>query len=201
MTEANQMLLFEVAAIVLPMVPAFVLFKFLPASSEVSGLLQGMQVKFGGAFAGYLVLFLTLWYGKPVDTHHYHYWTVKGMVQADRAGDENAPSLRDVVCRIVPPRFEVENDGSFAFEIAMPEDDQGATVFPDLQINLPNYAGATVHLNDGKQGYGSVAVKQDVDTKRRIITLGSPIVLSSVRTQTPYVPATAERPTPANAIQ
>ena len=201
MTEANQMLLFEIAAIVLPMIPAVILFKFLPTTAEVSGPLQGLGTKFTGAFAGYLVLFLTLWYGKPADTHHYHYWTVKGMVQADRATDENPPSLRDGVARIVPPRFEIENDGSFAFEIAMPEDDQGATVFPDLQINLPNFAGATVHLNDGARGYGSLPLQQDVDAKHRIITIASPIVLTSVRTQTPYVAATAERPTPATAIQ
>lgn len=198
MTEANQMFLFQAAAVLLPMIPAVVLFKFLPASGEVSGPLKGLRVKFGGAFAAYLIIFLFLWEGRPADLHHYHYWTVKGIVQTTHAREETDPSLRDVICRIVPPRFEVENDGSFSFDVAMPEDESGNPQFPDLQINLPDYAGATIHLNDQNVGYGSIAVAQKIDAKRRTIHLTSPIVLKSSRTQPAYVAAVAQQAVPEN---
>jgi flagellar biosynthesis/type III secretory pathway M-ring protein FliF/YscJ len=38
------------------------LYRYLPSTGEASGPLAGLAVKFGGAFAGYLVVFLVLAY-------------------------------------------------------------------------------------------------------------------------------------------
>ncbi|HEX7903459.1 MAG TPA: hypothetical protein VF487_06245 [Chitinophagaceae bacterium] len=50
-------LIYILAWFILPLTPAFILFKFLPSVGNVEGPLKGMQLKFGGAFAGYLILF------------------------------------------------------------------------------------------------------------------------------------------------
>jgi hypothetical protein len=47
--------------IIAPVIPAFLLFKFLPKSSaNASGPFKGLQIKLGGAFAGYFPVFLLL---------------------------------------------------------------------------------------------------------------------------------------------
>ena len=51
---------FTLAAILLlPLFPAYILYKFLPASeTDVSGPYKGLSVKLKGAFAGYFLLVL-----------------------------------------------------------------------------------------------------------------------------------------------
>lgn len=45
------------AILLLPLVPAFIIYKFLPASdTDVSGPYQGLSLKLKGAFAGYFLL-------------------------------------------------------------------------------------------------------------------------------------------------
>jgi hypothetical protein len=51
-------IIYITAWFILPLIPAFLLFKFLPGTGNVKGPLKGMEVKFGGAFAGYLILYL-----------------------------------------------------------------------------------------------------------------------------------------------
>ena len=198
--EANQMMLFNAAAVLLPLVPAILLFKFLPASGELEGPFKGMRIKFGGAFAGYLVLFMVMWEGRPPDLHHYHTWTVKGLVQLQPAGQESKPSLREVICRIIPPKFEVENDGSFNFDIPVPDDDQGLPQYPDLQLDLRDYAGVTVHVVEGSaSGYGSQPIPLKIDRLKRTIELRSPVFLNSVGLQPPYLAQSAQEAHPVES--
>jgi hypothetical protein len=199
--EANQMMMFNAAAVLLPLIPAILLFKFLPASGEIEGPFKGLRIKFGGAFAAYLVLFLVMWEGRPPDLHHYHTWTVKGIVQLRNTGQGQEPSIREVICRIIPPKFEVENDGSFNFEIPVPDDDQGMPQYPDLQIDLRNYAGVTVHVAGGRTpGYGAPIIPLKFDELKRTIDLASPVLLYSAGLQPPYTAQSAETPQPGGAV-
>jgi hypothetical protein len=47
--------------LLLPLLPAFVLFRFLPSSSDVQGPFKGLTVQIGGAFAGYFLTVLLSW--------------------------------------------------------------------------------------------------------------------------------------------
>lgn len=45
------------AILIIPLIPAFIIYKFLPASdTDVSGPYQGLSLKLKGAFAGYFLL-------------------------------------------------------------------------------------------------------------------------------------------------
>lgn len=44
--------------LLLPLIPAFVLFRFLPSAANVEGPFKGLTIKLGGAFAGYFVTVL-----------------------------------------------------------------------------------------------------------------------------------------------
>lgn len=47
------------AILLLPLVPAFLLYKFLPSRTNVSGPFKGLSIKLTGAFGGYFLLVLT----------------------------------------------------------------------------------------------------------------------------------------------
>jgi hypothetical protein len=192
----TQRMLFDASAVLLPLVPAFLLFAFLPSTGEAKGPFMGLQIKFGGAFAGYLVVFLVMWYSIPKDMqHHYQQWTIKGVVKLRHPEKEQEPNIRTVVCRVIPPKFDVENDGSFSLEVLVPEDDQGRPKYPDLDINLADYGGVTVPISGrSASGYGSPPIPLRVDGET--IELMSPIVLTSTALQPNYGPETFQTPKP-----
>jgi hypothetical protein len=47
------------AVLLLPLIPAFLLYKFLPSKTNVSGPFKGLNLKLTGAFGGYFLLVLT----------------------------------------------------------------------------------------------------------------------------------------------
>lgn len=193
MTESNQALLVLAAVVILPLLPAFLLFKFLPSQGDASGPLQGLTIKFGGSFAGYLVVFLSLLYVRPVDALHYHTWTVSGTLAFQHPEAEADPNVNDVFVRIIPPRLTLLNQGAFHWEIPVIETSDGRLQFPDLQLDLREYRGMTIPLGPDRP-YGSAAVALTYDEKARRITLAQPIVMQSLKqgpayTETKAVPA------------
>src|SRR5262249_21725305 len=48
------------AAILLPFIPAYVLYKTLPSRTTVKGPFKGLNIKLGGAFGGYFLLVITI---------------------------------------------------------------------------------------------------------------------------------------------
>jgi|GEM_PF-3502066 hypothetical protein len=87
-----QKVLLVVLITLLPLIPAYILFKFLPSESFVSGPFKGLQVNFSGATAIYFIIFLTilttsqLWKleaQNKLDLKNYEVWKVEGKLQAD----------------------------------------------------------------------------------------------------------------------
>ena len=59
MGTTNTFLYVLAAVMLLPLIPAFLLYKFLPSRTSVSGPFKGLNVKLTGAFGGYFLLVLT----------------------------------------------------------------------------------------------------------------------------------------------
>lgn len=55
----NTFLYVLAAILLLPLIPAFLLYKFLPSKTNVSGPFKGLSLRLTGAFAGYFLLVLT----------------------------------------------------------------------------------------------------------------------------------------------
>jgi hypothetical protein len=71
--------------ILLPIVPAYILFKALPATGSVDGKLQGLEIKLSGAFAGYFaVVLLIVANQKTLIPAQFKQWTVTGQVVDDK---------------------------------------------------------------------------------------------------------------------
>ena len=178
------------AVVLLPLVPAFLLFKFLQSTGSAEGPLAGLGVKFSGAAACYLVILLLLLWRLPQQDEHYHTWTVEGVIGVKPATGESDPNLNDLFVRAVPPRLFVMNQGAFSWEIPVVEGVNGQLRFPDLQLDLRGYRGITVPLQPGRL-YGASSSALEYDHERRVISVKEPIVLQSAARDTAYVPSKA----------
>lgn len=59
MSFTNNFVYLLAAVMLLPLIPAFLLYKFLPSKTSVSGPFKGLNLKLTGAFGGYFLLVLT----------------------------------------------------------------------------------------------------------------------------------------------
>jgi hypothetical protein len=192
--SAKLAMIFMAMAVLIPLVPAFILFKMLPATGSLSGPWQGLNIKFSGAFAGYLIIFLCLLWIRPVDFNHYHTWKVSGRLEIMPAKDETAPNIHDVVVRVVPPHLDVMNEGKFSFEVPVLENARGVPEFPALQLDLKGYQGVTVSLSQGSdKAYGSPDLKRRYDEEARTISIDAPIILLSLASVPRYDPQRSEQ--------
>ena len=192
MNEASMELVFITALVILPLIPAVVLFWALPSRGQVSGPFKGLNVKFSGAFAGYLILFGCLLQIRPTDFDHSHIWQVKGHVAFKRPPSEGKPNTNDIRVRVTPPDLVVHGNGSggtFRFDLPIPERN-GEPDFPRLSLDLPGYEPLLVSLAPNQPGDGS-EVAADYDPRKRQISLGT-ITLRSASLGDAYDEATAQ---------
>ena len=59
MSTTNTFIYVLAAVLLLPLIPAFLLYKFLPSKTSVAGPFKGLNLKLTGAFGGYFLLVLT----------------------------------------------------------------------------------------------------------------------------------------------
>ena len=178
----------------LPILPAILLFKLLPSTADVSGPFQGLQIKLGGAVAVYFLLVLIISFG-PRPTPPYEVWTVKGYI-LDEAGQ---PLPADKVNMNIQPRsVEYLNDGSFEMDILVKRNQSGQVKLPTLNVEWQPaqlFGNATVHLDTAGQLFGK---KYDMksSSSSREITIVEPIKLQKKIEETAYKPAnTTPQPT------
>jgi hypothetical protein len=190
MDEAKLTLLVMTAATLLPIAPALLLFKALPSRGEVKGLFQGLQIKFGGAFAGYLVVLLLLLRYLPDSYITYRTWTVMGQIAFEHDAQLPDPSSAEIFVRLVPPYLEV-NPGPFTFDVPVTQKADGQLVFPMLRIEVKDYQSLSIPL-DPQNRYGASDFKRQYDYKKHTIGFDEPLRMRI----SSYAASTAQRPQP-----
>jgi phosphotransferase system glucose/maltose/N-acetylglucosamine-specific IIC component len=135
------------AIILLPVLPAFLLFKALPSSAEVTGPFKSLTIKLGGAFAGYfailLVIFSThnIWNPPPI----YQVWQINGSV-TDTQGNAIQPfDPTDIA--LAPPPLQPLVDGKFTLSFSTWPGQGGGTEYPTLLISHKNFRPVTISLD------------------------------------------------------
>ena len=144
-------------AILLPLIPALLLFWLLPSDASVSGPFKGMKFKLGGAFAGYFVLFVALQYYFPApELQRYQVWHVKGRYTLE--GHPDALVASEVL--IDPPDVNVAGQ-TFTLDIPVDSDEAGKPKFPSLMIShAPCHGNGTIDLGLAEQGgFGGTSAK------------------------------------------
>lgn len=133
------------AVTLLPLIPAYIIFKLLPASADVSGPLQGFEIKLGGAFGAYFALVVLVLFTKnsiwdPPPPPACQVWTVSGTID-DETGSPIAPlSWQDI--QLQPPNPQEQN-GWFSIRIPV----QPGEIYPLLTISHSGYQQVRVSLD------------------------------------------------------
>ena len=187
--------------ILVPMIPAIVLFKVIPSDASATGPLFGLRWKLGGSFAGYVFILLAsnLWFisdikkailekqsaelarvqqdlGEP--------WTIVGHIKKS----DSSVKVTDALFTTQPPDLTPRNDFSFSFPILLPRVKKGdANVV--LTIDCPPYQQVVIPIpNEGETpeptaGAGPYRVVRKADG--HVINIDPMIVLEPASTYKP----------------
>ena len=164
----------------IPLLPAIALFKSFPSSSTVEGPFAGLQLKLGGAFAGYFVvalLMITVIRLTPVPASA-EQWVIHGVVRA--GSTEMSPNVLRI--RLQPPpqqELDVGPDGHFTLKLVSTRQN-GKVLFPRLVFDMSCFSGRTVALDGGSDTFGLAAepeFKVERDESVRRIDIRTPIAL------------------------
>lgn len=173
---------------VLPLLPAFLLFKLLPSTARADGPFKGLKVNLGGAFAGYVVVLLALigvaW--SYLKSPEYQTWSISGSIAF--VPPAPTPNVNDVTCYVRPPDLHLQRDGTFEFTLPLKVADSGAPELPKLVFDLKGWTPAVVHLvpSGGHPAYGAKELKQTIGTASRTIRIDEPVELYRLADQPAY---------------
>jgi hypothetical protein len=161
--------------VMLPIVPAYILYKSLPARTTVSGPFKGLNIQLTGAFGGYFVVVLLVAgfitghiHMKQKDMgSKYELWTIEGNIRV-----EGKKMVQGIIFTIKPPRQDMSPNGHFVIErVMLPKE---LTVRPDLIIQKAGYDTETVNLREDNKKYKIRYVKNK-DSKT--ISIDNEVVL------------------------
>lgn len=141
MNSGNALLL--LMAVLLPLIPAYILYRLLPSQADLEGPWKGMKLKMSGAFAGYFVLMISL-FGFSSRLPNYEVWTVEGtMAFSDGAGSFDERVVRFT---LEPPGVRVFPDGSFRLTLLTSPQTSGIPELPTFIVDHEGYVPVTVNL-------------------------------------------------------
>ena len=172
---------FTLLAILLPIVPAYILYKFLPQKKSEKGAFKGLTIRSRGAFGAYFITFLVLsvllfaYFNRPVPSD-YEVWRVEGWVKYEQADDEKYKSIT-----INPeyPEIIFNPDGSFVITgLMLPTKINGPTDVTSISIEANGYETISIPISksfteEGRFVHDSIK-KVDFNDKTKTITINSP---------------------------
>lgn len=142
-------ILFLGVIVILPIIPAFILFKWLPPERTIaSGPFKGLNLKLTGSFAGYFVVLLFIsgffWVYSSQKTE-YDLWSVSGYIETEQ---EQGKSINTaILISVQPPPQRVDPDGYFIIrDIRVKKGEK--IQFPRLLIQKEGYEVEPVRLGD-----------------------------------------------------
>lgn len=161
----NDLLLQSCILILLPMIPAVILFKFLDSAGGGEGRLAGWQWKFSGAFAAYVLVFFMLWLALQgqFKRNEMEVWIVRGNVQASQVSN----IANFMAIKSVPEMLNIEADGSYEFKIIVPRNGDQLD-FPRIILDLSRACAGFRHIKlDASSGtFSSLPMSTQIGIKR-----------------------------------
>lgn len=184
-TELLQLSVLLCLAVLLPVVPAYVLYRTLPASAQVSGPFKGLNIQLTGAFAGYFLILLVV---VALITQHpvparYQVWSVSGKVLLHNGDSTEQVAHADF--SVQPPTTLLFPDGRFDLDVPVKQGQGDTLEFPVLIVSHPGYLAQTVALSERQPSFGALSYTMHADERSKKWVIDSPIVLQPVGARSP----------------
>jgi hypothetical protein len=165
--------------VILPMIPAFVLYKMLPSSAVISGPFKGLNTQLQGAFAGYFIIFIVL--AKLIFSfpcYNYEVWNVSGNIKPDNRDKANNKKILEGDISVLPPpsKPDIKNH-EFSIDAVVKRDHTGRPLFPSIVFNHEGYAPVTIPLTNDTTSWGNKKYIIKKDSNNKNITIQTPIEL------------------------
>ena len=177
----SEMALWYAIWILVPLLPAILLFKVIPGDASGSGTLFGMKWKLGGAFAGYAFVLLASYTCFIADMKNAaladlgESWIISGHI---KKADGSVPLEAKFLTQ--PPILDIRDDGSFSVSVLLPRRKPGETLPPDLVIKCENFNTVGITLPWDEASKSQLAPAKYTATRNpttHAITIDPPIVL------------------------
>jgi hypothetical protein len=193
-------IVFMAAQILLPLIPAVLLFWLLPGDAQVvsnhdtNPVLGHLRIKLGGAFAGYVVLFSLLVHYNPAPAasrqENWQAWHVDGRIALDERDVPTGPPLGTAQILQSPANFSINDTGGFNVDVLVKPGPGETMEFPTVVATLDGYSPVSVDLT-GKAPKIGPNFGVDLDPNAREIHISEPIVLHAARPK--HATITAQR--------
>lgn len=192
--NTTENLIYIGAAVLLPLIPAFILYKILPAKANLVGPLGKFTLKLSGAFAGYFALVIIVFgfvYSRPKPAapcpeppkERYMVYKVQGLIEPIVDGED---LIKDSNITL-HPWMEISRSGLFELFVAVDQDSNAGVKSLEIMHEgfLPESIPLTDKLPDNITSNQKYPVKFDESTKT-IYVQGR---IKLVREDKPYSPA------------
>ena len=157
----EQGLVIVVVIVLVPLVPAWILYRYLPSRTLVTGPFKGLQLKLTGAFAGYFVIALFCFgvirsYVEPVRADLNTRYVLQGRAQLAGADGDLLDSRR-LSLVLLPRGFSREREAAdtirWDFSLRAPTDSSGTVHWPyeAIQLEYPGYLPQRIDFPDFQQ--------------------------------------------------
>jgi hypothetical protein len=147
----TQIIVYIALWFLLPLIPAYILFKSLPSTAIVTGPLQGLKINLGGAFAGYFLLFLVAMpvMKKLIFVDDFEVWVVKGKVLDSRT---NLPiDVKNNPRIMIQPPNKIQDAGNFDVKLIGEINRTNMVRFPTVEIQADGYVPVSLESMDYKR--------------------------------------------------
>lgn len=156
--------------ILLPLTPAYILYKALPAKTKVVGPFKGLNIQLSGAFGGYFLLVLVIigfvsTRPRPRDPR-YEVWKVTGKMKFDNSWTDL--QKENLQLSLIPGNQRIYANGDFEMLVAPEVSEGGKLKFPKLLIRQDGFQIVTIDLDNPEGSYGQLnqaGVSRDFRTK------------------------------------
>ena len=172
--------------ILLPLTPAYILYRALPARTKVVGPFKGLNIQLSGAFAGYFLLvlviigFISTRRTPPDPTHEL--WKVSGKMNFDSSWTDTGKDRPQL--SLIPGAQQVYSNGEFEIQVAPEVCVDGRLKFPKVFIERDGYQSVTIDLDNPKSSYGQIS--ENVAVSKDSIAKGLQVTPIDFRRDSPY---------------
>jgi hypothetical protein len=173
-------LVYKSLAVLLPIIPAYIVFKFLPAEAHVGGPFRGLKLNLTGAFGGYFILVVLILYAPRPKWEPTELWTVRGQFGNPIAKNNEISVTMD------PPFVQINGDNTFVAYIPVTWNN-GKPGFPTLRVDRQpagQFAPATIHLDQMWLKIGGDHFKLERDEAQHEINIIEPVPFKMI--SSPY---------------